>query len=91
MNKTELIAVVAKESGLKKADAEKAVNAVFTAVENSLKANDKVQLIGFGTFSAKERPARVARNPRTGKEIKVPASKAPVFKASKVLKDVLNK
>lgn len=91
MNKTELIAVVAKESGLKKIEAEKAVNAVFAAIENSMKADEKVQLIGFGTFAAKVRPAREARNPKTGNIISVPESKAPVFKASKVLKDELNK
>lgn len=91
MNKTELIAAVAQAAEMKKVDAEKAVNAFASVVENELKAGQKVQLIGFGTFEAKERPARVGRNPRTGKELKVPASKAPVFKASKVLKDALNK
>ena len=91
MNKTELIAAVAKETELKKVDAEKAVNATLKAIQVQLKAGDKVQLIGFGTFEAKKRPARTARNPRTGAEIKVPASKAPTFKASKVFKDELNK
>ncbi len=91
MNKTELVAAVAKETELKKADAEKAVNAVLKVVQDQLKAGEKVQLIGFGTFEAKERPARTARNPRTGEEIAVPASKAPTFKASKVFKDELNK
>ncbi len=91
MNKTELVAAVAKETELKKADAEKAVNAVLKVVQAQLKAGEKVQLIGFGTFEAKKRPARTARNPRTGAEIKVPASKAPTFKASKVFKDELNK
>lgn len=91
MNKTELIAAVAQAAEMKKVDAEKAVNAFASVIENELKAGQKVQLIGFGTFEAKERPARVGRNPRTGKELKVPASKAPVFKASKVLKDALNK
>lgn len=91
MNKTELIAAVAKETELKKADADKAVNALLKVVQAQLKAGEKVQLIGFGTFEAKKRPARTARNPRTGAEIKVPASKAPTFKASKVFKDELNK
>lgn len=91
MNKTELVAAVTKETGLKRVEAEKAVNALLKVVEQELKAGEKVQLIGFGTFESKKRPARVARNPRTGKEIKVPASKAPTFKASKVLKDELNK
>jgi len=90
MNKTELIAVVAKAAELKKVDAEKAVNAAIEAIQTALKAGDKVQLIGFGTFESRERPARVARNPRTGEEIKVAASKAPVFKASKTFKDSLN-
>jgi DNA-binding protein HU-beta len=90
MNKTELIAAVAKEAGLKKVDAEKAVAAVLNTIESELKAGNKVQLIGFGTFEAKVRPARVARNPRTGESIQVEASKAPTFKASKVLKDALN-
>ena len=90
MNKTELISAVAKEAGLKKSDAENAVVAVLNTIENELKVGNKVQLIGFGTFEAKDRPARVARNPRNGDPIKVAASKAPVFKASKVLKDALN-
>ena len=91
MNKTELIAAVAKATEMKKVDADKAVNAVLTTIQKTLKKGEKVQLIGFGTFEAKKRPARTARNPRTGAEIKVPASKAPTFKASKVFKDELNK
>lgn len=90
MNKTELIAAVAKETELKKVDADKAVNAVITTIQKALKEGEKVQLIGFGTFESKERPARTARNPRTGEEIKVKASKAPTFKASKAFKDQLN-
>ncbi len=86
MNKTELIAAVAKEAGLKKVEAERAVSAVLNTIESELKAGNKVQLIGFGTFEAKDRPARVAAT-RTGESIQVAASKAPVFKASKVLKD----
>ena len=91
MNKTELIAAVAKETELKKVEAEKAINAVLNTVQKALKDGEKVQLIGFGTFEAKKRPARMARNPRTGEEIKVSASKAPTFRASKVFKDELNK
>ncbi|MDD2429293.1 MAG: HU family DNA-binding protein [Eubacteriales bacterium] len=91
MNKTELIAAVAKDTELKKVEAEKAINSVLNAVQKALKDGEKVQLIGFGTFEAKKRPARMARNPRTGEEIKVAASKAPTFRASKVFKDELNK
>jgi len=91
MNKTELIAAVAKDTELKKVEAERAINSVLNAVQKALKDGEKVQLIGFGTFEAKKRPARMARNPRTGEEIKVAASKAPTFRASKVFKDELNK
>ena len=90
MNKTELIAAVAKATELKKVEADKAVNAVISTIQKTLKKGEKVQLIGFGTFESRKRPARVARNPRTGEEIKVKASKAPVFKASKALKDEMN-
>ena len=91
MNKTELIAAVVKDTELKKVEAEKAINSVLNAVQKALKDGEQVQLIGFGTFEAKKRPARMARNPRTGEEIKVAASKAPTFRASKVFKDELNK
>ncbi len=90
MNKTDLISKLA-ENGLKKADAELAVNSLVNIVTEALAAGDKLQLVGFGTFSVKDRPARTARNLRTGEEIKVPASKAPVFKAGKALKDAVNK
>ncbi|MGI6690942.1 MAG: HU family DNA-binding protein [Clostridiales bacterium] len=90
MNKTELIAAVAKATEMKKADAEKAVNATIETIQEALKKDEKVQLIGFGTFEARKRPARIARNPRTGEEIKVAASRAPAFKASKAFKDSLN-
>ncbi|MEZ7872684.1 MAG: HU family DNA-binding protein [Eubacteriales bacterium] len=90
MNKTELVAAVQEATQLKKKDAEAAVVAFVDTVKEALKKGEKVQLIGFGTFESKERPARVARNPRTGEEIKVEASKAPVFKASKALKDEMN-
>lgn len=90
MNKTEVIAQVAKKAGLTKKDAEKAVQALFESVQQALRDGDKVQLIGFGTFEAKERSARVGRNPRTGQELEIPASKYPVFKAGKALKEAVN-
>ena len=90
MNKTELVAAVQEATQLKKKDAEAAVVAFVDTIKEALKKGEKVQLIGFGTFESKKRPARVARNPRTGEEIKVEASKAPVFKASKALKDEMN-
>lgn len=91
MNKTELVASVAEKAGLTKKDAEKAINALFVSVEEALVADDKVQIIGFGTFEVKEREARKGRNPRSGEEITIPASKNPVFKAGKSLKDAINK
>ena len=90
MNKSELVAAVQEATQLKKKDAEAAVVAFVDTIKEALKKGEKVQLIGFGTFESKKRPARVARNPRTGEEIKVKASKAPVFKASKDLKDEMN-
>ena len=90
MNKTELVAGVAEKAGLTKKDAEKAVNALFDSVQQELVAGGKVQMIGFGTFEVKERAARKGRNPRTGEDIEIPASKNPVFKAGKALKDAVN-
>ena len=90
MNKTELIAAVAAKSELSKKDAEKAVAAVLSTIEDTLKAGEKVSLVGFGTFEAKSRPARKGHNPLTGKEIDIPASKSPAFKAGKAFKDALN-
>jgi DNA-binding protein HU-beta len=90
VNKTELVASVAEKTGLTKKDAEKAVNALFDSVQEALTAGDKVQMIGFGTFEVKERAARKGRNPRTGQDIEIPASKNPVFKAGKALKDSVN-
>ena len=87
MNKTELIAAVAEKANLSKKDAEAAVSAVLDAVTDELVKGGKVQLIGFGSFEVKERAARVGRNPKTKEEIKIPASKYPVFKAGKALKD----
>lgn len=91
MNKTELVASVAEKAGITKKDAEKVINAVFNSIEEALASNDKVQIIGFGTFEVKTREERKGRNPQTGKEITIPASKSPVFKAGKGLKDVVNK
>ena len=92
MNKAEIIANVAEKAGLTKKDAEKAVNAFLGSVEEALVKGDKVQLIGFGTFEARERKERQGRNPRHPEEIiKIAASKAPVFKAGKALKDNVNK
>ncbi len=90
MNKSELVAAVAEKAEFTKKDAEKAVSGFVDVVTEALVKGEKVQLIGFGTFEAKARPARTARNPRTGEEIKIAASKAPVFKAGKALKDKVN-
>jgi len=90
MNKSELIAALAEKTELSKKDAEKALNAFVEVTSGSLAKGEKVQLIGFGTFDVKKRPARMARNPRTGAEIKIAASKAPAFKAGKALKDKVN-
>lgn len=89
MNKTELIAAVGEKTGFSKKDAEKAVNAFVASVEEALKAGEKVQLIGFGTFEVKERAARKGRNPQTKQEITIAASKAPVFKAGQALKNAV--
>ncbi|MCQ2546108.1 MAG: HU family DNA-binding protein [Clostridia bacterium] len=89
MNKTELIEAVAKSAGLSKKDAGNAVAAVFDEMTNALKKGDKVQMIGFGTFEVRKRAARTARNPQTGEEIKINATKVPAFKAGKALKDAV--
>jgi DNA-binding protein HU-beta len=91
MNKAELIAAVAAKTGDTKKSAEEAVNAFVSAVSESLKKGEKVQLVGFGSFEVRKRAARKGRNPQTKEEIKIPASKAPVFKAGKALKDLVNK
>ncbi len=91
MNKAELIAAVAEKADLTKKQAEAAVNAAIEAVTAALKKGDKVQIVGFGAFDVKERAARVGRNPQTKKEIKIPASKVPQFKAGKALKDAVAK
>ena len=90
MNKTELVAAIAEEAGLSKKDAEKAVKAFTDVVTKQLKKGQKVQLVGFGTFEVTKRAARTGRNPQTGAEMKIKASKAPKFKAGKALKDILN-
>ncbi len=90
MNKSELVAQIAEQTGLQKKDAEKALAAFTEIVADTLKKGDKVQLVGFGTFEVTERAARTGRNPQTKKEIKIPASKAPKFKAGKALKDIVN-
>ena len=91
MNKAELIAKISEESKLTKKAAETALDAFVTSVEEALKNGEKVQLVGFGTFEVRERAARKGINPQTKAEIKIPASKAPVFKAGKALKELVNK
>ena len=90
MNKTELIAAMAENSGLSKKDSEAALKAFVEAVSEALKKDDKVQIVGFGTFEVAERAAREGRNPQTGKAMKIKASKSPKFKAGKALKYALN-
>ncbi len=89
MNKTELVNAVAEAAELSKKDATKAVEAVFDTILNALKNGDKVQLIGFGNFEVRERAARKGRNPQTGEEIEIPASKVPAFKPGKALKEAV--
>ncbi len=91
MNKSELIAAIAAKTGSTKKDAEASLNAFVEAVEETLVKGGKVQLVGFGSFEVRKRAARKGRNPQTKEEIKIPASKAPVFKAGKALKDKVNK
>ncbi len=91
MNKTDLINSISEKSGLNKKNSEAALNAFIGSVEGALKGGDKVVLVGFGTFEVRERAERKGRNPQTKKEITIPASKAPVFKAGKGLKDTVNK
>ncbi|MBO5909433.1 MAG: HU family DNA-binding protein [Clostridia bacterium] len=90
MNKTQLIEAVAAKADIKKKDAEAAVNAFTAAIAEALKAGEKVQLVGFGTFEVKERAAREGRNPQTGEKITIKASKAPAFTAGKAFKDSVN-
>lgn len=90
MNKNDLIAAVADSTGLSKADAAKAVDAVFDSITGSLKSGGEVRLVGFGTFSVSKRAATTGRNPRTGETIQIAASNQPKFKAGKGLKDAVN-
>lgn len=90
MNKNELVAEVAESADLSKADAAKAVEAVFDSITGTLKKGGDVRLVGFGTFSVASRAASEGRNPRTGEKIKIPASKLPKFKPGKGLKDAVN-
>ncbi|WP_296865788.1 HU family DNA-binding protein [Thermosyntropha sp.] len=89
MNKADLVNKVALEAGMTKKDAEKFINAFFATVEETLKAGEKIQLIGFGTFEVRERKARKGRNPQTGEEIEIPAARMPAFKPGKILKDAV--
>ena len=91
MNKTELIAATAQSAGVSKKDAERVLNAALDHITATLVSGGKVQLSGFGAFEAKEREARVGRNPRTKEAIEIPATKVPGFKASKALKDIVAK
>ena len=91
MNKSDLIAAIAAKTGETKKSAEESLNAFVSVVTDALVKGDKVQLVGFGSFEVRKRAARKGRNPQTKEEIKIPASKAPVFKAGKALKDLVNK
>ena len=91
MNKAELIAAMAAKTGETKKAAENSVNAFVEVVTETLKKGDKVQLVGFGSFEVRKRAARKGRNPQTNEEIKIPASKLPVFKSGKALKEAVNK
>ena len=90
MNKTELISAIAEKAELSKKDAEKALKAFTETVSDELQKGEKIQLVGFGTFEVTKRAERTGKNPQTGKEIKIPASSAPKFKAGKALKDTVN-
>ena len=89
MNKNELIAAVAENSGLTKKDTERVINAALDAISAQLAAGNRVQLTGFGIFEVKDRQARVGRNPRTKEAVQIPAPKTPVFKPSKALKEIV--
>ncbi len=91
MNKSDLVAAMAAKTGETKKSTEASLDAFVAAVTESLKKGEKVQLVGFGSFEVRKRAARKGRNPQTREEIKIPASKAPVFKAGKALKEVVNK
>jgi DNA-binding protein HU-beta len=90
MNKTELAAALAAKCSMTKKDAEAAIGALTSIIEETLKTGEKVQIVGFGTFEVKERAERPGRNPQTGESITIAAGKAPVFKAGKALKDAVD-
>ena len=91
MNKTELVAAVAEKAEISKKDADSAVNAVIESIIEAVASKDKVQIVGFGTFEARERKEKIGKNPRTVEEIKIAASLVPAFKAGKAFKDATNK
>ena len=91
MNKSDLVAAMSAKTGKTKKESEEALEAFVASVTESLKKGDKVQLVGFGSFEVRKRAARKGRNPQTGAEMKIPASKAPSFKAGKALKETVNK
>lgn len=91
MNKAELINAAAEKAGLSKKDAERVLNASIDAISSALASGDKVQLVGFGAFEVKSRAARIGRNPKTKESIEIPASKVPMFKPGKALKDIVSK
>jgi len=91
LNRAELVQAVVEKSGLKKMDAERAVGAVLEAVESALQRGDKVVLTGFGSFEVRDRSARMGRNPQTGEEIEIAATRVPVFKAGKTLREAVHK
>jgi len=90
MNKNELVSAVADHAGMSKADAGKAVDAVFASIEGALKKGGEVRIVGFGSFSVAQRAASTGRNPRTGEQIQIPGSKQPKFKAGALLKSAVN-
>ncbi|MFE4896023.1 HU family DNA-binding protein [Peribacillus butanolivorans] len=89
MNKTDLVNTVATQAELTKGDAKKAVDALFESISNTLAKEEKIQLVGFGTFEVRNRAARIGRNPQTGEEIQIAASKVPAFKPGKELKEAV--
>ncbi len=91
MNKTELIAAAAEQSGISKKDAERVINAAIDTITSALVSGDRVQLSGFGIFETKDRESRIGRNPHTKEPIEIPATRVPAFKASKSLKDIVGK
>lgn len=91
MNKMELIGAAAEKAGMTKKDADAAIRAMLEAIEEALVKGEKIQLMGFGTFEIRERPARQGKNPRTGEAVSIPAARVPVFKAGKALRDAVGK